>query len=152
MKNKTNRSNGGTIISVRGGVVDVHFDQCLPPIYTVLRAGAHAQIVIEVMTQLDAHRVRGIALTPTQGLARGMPVEDTGAPLQAPVGRQWERMQSLAAGDAPPAPRLLPVPNSVEAIAPLVGQILIDIEAAREQGDVVEIYLFHNRPKAAAAY
>jgi len=37
-------------------------------------------------TQLDAHRVRGIALTSTQGLARGMPVEDTGAPLQAPVG------------------------------------------------------------------
>ena len=87
MKSKTNSSNGGTVISVRGGVVDVRFDQCLPPIYTVLRAGAHSQIVVEVMAQLDASRVRGIALTPTQGLARGMPVEDTGGPLLVPVGK-----------------------------------------------------------------
>jgi F-type H+-transporting ATPase subunit beta len=40
------------------------------------------------MEQLDARRVRGIALTPTQGLARGMAVEDTGDPLRAPVGKQ----------------------------------------------------------------
>jgi F-type H+-transporting ATPase subunit beta len=39
------------------------------------------------MAQLDARRVRGIAMTPTQGLARGMPVEDTGGPLKAPVGK-----------------------------------------------------------------
>jgi F-type H+-transporting ATPase subunit gamma len=68
-----------------------------------------------------------------------------------------ERMQSLAGaagsdGAAPPTPRLLRVPNSVEAITPLVGQILIDIEAAREHGAVVEILLFHNRPKSAATY
>ena len=73
-------------MSVRGSVVDVKFDSQLPPIYTVLRAGDQQQIVIEVLAQLDAHRVRGIALTPTQGLARGMTVEDTGGPLQAPVG------------------------------------------------------------------
>jgi F-type H+-transporting ATPase subunit gamma len=75
-------------------------------------------------------------------------------PLPGTLERIWtvgERMQSLAGGGAP-TPRLLSVPNSVEAITPLVGQILIDIEAAREQGDVVEIYLFHNRPKSAAAY
>ena len=51
----------------------------------VLRTGRNAEIVIEVMTQLDAHRVLGIALTPTQGLARGMSVEDTGEPLRIPV-------------------------------------------------------------------
>jgi F-type H+-transporting ATPase subunit beta len=43
--------------------------------------------VIEVLAQQDDHHVRGIALTPTQGLARGMAVTDTGGPLQAPVGR-----------------------------------------------------------------
>jgi F-type H+-transporting ATPase subunit beta len=43
------------------------------------------------MAQLDARRVRGIALTPTQGLARGMPVEDTGGPLRAPVGKRSSR-------------------------------------------------------------
>ena len=59
----------------------------LPPIYSVLRAGAEKQIVIEVLAQLDARHVRGIALTPTQGLARGMAVEDTSGPLKAPVGK-----------------------------------------------------------------
>jgi F-type H+-transporting ATPase subunit beta len=81
-------SNRGAVISVRGSVVDVRFDRRLPPVYSVLRAGAAGQMVIEVMTQLDARRVRGIALTPTQGLARGMPVEDTGGPLKVPVGKQ----------------------------------------------------------------
>lgn len=44
------------------------------------------------------------------------------------------------------------VPNSVDAITPLVGQILIEIEAARERGEVVEVYLFHNHPKPGALY
>jgi len=72
-------ANIGTVAAVRGSVVDVRFEHRLPPLYSVLRAGAEAHIVIEVMSQLDAHRVRGIALTPTQGLARGMSVEDTGS-------------------------------------------------------------------------
>ena len=53
----------------------------------VAARGSEGQIVIEVLAQLDAHHVRGIALTPTQGLARGMAVEDTGGPLKAPVGK-----------------------------------------------------------------
>jgi len=80
-------ANTGTVAAVRGSVVDVRFEHSLPPLNSVLRAGGQSEIVIEVMTQLDAHRVRGIALTPTQGLARGMPVENTDAPLQAPVGK-----------------------------------------------------------------
>jgi len=80
--------NRGAVVAVRGSVVDVRFDQGLPQIYSVLHAGADGEIVIEVMGQLDARRVRGIALTPTQGLARGMAVEDTGAPLQAPTGKK----------------------------------------------------------------
>jgi F-type H+-transporting ATPase subunit beta len=80
--------NRGAVVSVRGSVVDVRFEQSLPPVYSVLRAGADGTIVIEVMSQLDAHQVRGIALTPTQGLARGMSVDDTGGPLRAPVGKK----------------------------------------------------------------
>lgn len=79
--------NVGTVVSVHGSVVDVRFDALLPAIHTVLNAGAEGRIVIEVMVQRDAHHVRGVALTPTQGLARGMPVHDTGRPLLAPVGR-----------------------------------------------------------------
>jgi F-type H+/Na+-transporting ATPase subunit beta len=80
-------ANPGTVVSVRGSVVDVRFDAQLPPIYSVLRAGDEQQIVIEVLAQRDVRHVRGIALTPTQGLARGMTVEDTGGSLQAPVGK-----------------------------------------------------------------
>jgi len=70
MKNETSPSNSGVVISVRGSVVDIRFDAHLPPIYPLLHA-KEGEIAIEVLAQLDAHRVCGIALTPTQGLARG---------------------------------------------------------------------------------
>lgn len=78
-------ANTGTVVAVRGSVVDVRFDAHLPPIHHLLHA-EQGRIVMEVQTQRDAQHVRAIALTATQGLARGMPVTDTGAPLQAPVG------------------------------------------------------------------
>jgi len=84
--NSQDHLTSGSVVSVRGSVVDVRFEEQLPPIYSVLRAGADKAIIIEVLAQIDARRVRGIALTPTQGLARGMSVENTGGPLQAPVG------------------------------------------------------------------
>ena len=86
MKNKTNHANLGAVVSVRGSVVDIRFDAHLPPIYSLLYA-KEGEIAIEVLSQLDARRVRGIALTPTQGLARGIAVEDTGGPLKVPVGK-----------------------------------------------------------------
>ena len=48
--------------------------------------------------------------------------------------------------------KLLSVPTSVNAITPLIGQILIEIEAALEEGDVGEVYVFHNHPKFGAVY
>ena len=80
--------NLGKVISVRGSVVDIWFEQNLPSIYTVLHTGKNKEITIEVLSQLDTHRVRGIALTPTQGLARGMVVETTGEQLKVPVGKK----------------------------------------------------------------
>ena len=77
----------GAVVAVRGSIVDVRFDASLPPIRSLLRIGLHGEMAIEVLSQLDARHVRGIALTPTQGLARGMPVQDTGGPLRAPVGK-----------------------------------------------------------------
>jgi F-type H+-transporting ATPase subunit beta len=76
----------GKIISVRGSVVDVYFEKDLPPIYTLLRSGKDKQISIEVLSQLNDHSIRGIALNPTQGLSRGMPVETDGKELTVPVG------------------------------------------------------------------
>lgn len=85
--NQSALHNTGTVISVRGSVVDIVFDKQLPPIRSLLKTGTDKQILIEVFSQLDQHRVRCIALTPTQGLARGMLVEDSGGPLQTPVGK-----------------------------------------------------------------
>jgi len=75
------------VVWVRGSIVELRFDDSLPAINSVLLAGADKQIVIEVLAQSDERQVRGIALTSTQGLARGMPVEDTGKPLTIPVGK-----------------------------------------------------------------
>ncbi|XZE17809.1 F0F1 ATP synthase subunit beta [Pirellulaceae bacterium SH449] len=79
-------ANIGTIISIRGSVVDVRFAAQLPQIYAVLRAGQDHAVVLEVLAHIDETQVRAIALTPTQGLSRGMKVIDTGETLQAPVG------------------------------------------------------------------
>ena len=87
MENVATATNTGVVVSVRGSVVDVRFDEHLPPVFSVLRTGEGRKIVIEVLEQRDAHRVRGIALTPTDGLARGMVVEDTGGQLKVPVGK-----------------------------------------------------------------
>jgi F-type H+-transporting ATPase subunit beta len=78
----------GKITSIRGSVVDVWFDADPPAIYTQLHTGANNEISLEVEAQLDDHRVRCIALTPTQGLYRGMASETRGRPLSVPVGKE----------------------------------------------------------------
>jgi F0F1-type ATP synthase beta subunit len=59
-------ANRFTILAVRGSVIDVRFDHLLLPINTLLHIGEDQRVVVEAWPQLDAHRVRGIALTPTQ--------------------------------------------------------------------------------------
>jgi len=78
----------GKVTSIRGSVIDVWFESPLPAINTLLLTGKENKIKMEVFTQLDAHHVRGIALTPTQGLARGMTVSSTGKELSVPVGKE----------------------------------------------------------------
>jgi F-type H+-transporting ATPase subunit gamma len=63
-----------------------------------------------------------------------------------------ERIQSrLADTDLVPEERFI-LPNSIGAITPLVGQILIEMEAHRERGGIAQVYLFHNRPEPGAIY
>ncbi|ELS00781.1 ATP synthase, F1 beta subunit [Xenococcus sp. PCC 7305] len=76
----------GQVISIRGSVVDVLFPHSLPAVYSLLIAGENKQVALEVMTYPSSGLVRTIALTPTQGLARGSIVKNTGHPLQVPVG------------------------------------------------------------------
>jgi F-type H+-transporting ATPase subunit beta len=83
-------ANMGKVAQVIGPVVDVSFEQTLPPIYSALRIADPARsihITCEVASHLGNNLVRSVALSPTEGLVRGMPVEDTGAPIKVPVGR-----------------------------------------------------------------
>ena len=66
-ENRNKNLNYGKIISVRGSVVDAWFENNLPPIYTLLHTGNDNQISVEVLSQIDLHCVRGIALTQLKG-------------------------------------------------------------------------------------
>ena len=79
--------NKGKIISIRGSVIDAYFPDEIPSLFGVLLTGEKWNIVIEVITHLDANTVRGIALTPTRGLAHNSDVIDKGETLKIPVGR-----------------------------------------------------------------
>ena len=77
--------NRGKIVQVVGPVVDVDFEPGqLPAIYTALKAGT---LTLEAMAHMGEGTVRTIALGPTEGLSRGIDVEDTGQPVTVPVGR-----------------------------------------------------------------
>ena len=78
----------GRVVSVQSSVIDVRFEGQLPPVNTILQTGDHQEILIEIRMQVDSRHVRGIALTPTQGLSRGAAVFNTGLPLRAPVGSE----------------------------------------------------------------
>ena len=76
----------GRVVAVRGSVVDVFFPGGAPALHRQLEAGADGGVVLEVVAHLASRRARAIALTPTQGLARGDPALDRGQPLLTPVG------------------------------------------------------------------
>jgi F-type H+-transporting ATPase subunit gamma len=63
-----------------------------------------------------------------------------------------ERVHGLLADAGLPPVGLFAVPNSVNAITPLVGQILVESEARRSHNEVVELHLFYNRPSSGAVY
>ncbi len=63
-----------------------------------------------------------------------------------------ERVRARLADAGVPLIGLFTVPNSVQAITPLVGQIQIESEARRAKGEYARLYIFHNRPKSGALY
>ncbi len=79
----------GRILAVVGPVVDVEFppDQ-LPQIYDAIEIpmGNGPVLVCEVQQHLGDGRVRAVAMSSTDGLQRGIPVHNTGAPISVPVG------------------------------------------------------------------
>jgi len=82
-------STTATIARVIGPVVDVQAAGDPPAIRTALRVKRdNAVVTMEVQQQLGGGMVRCIALQSTDGLQRGMAVEDTGAPIMVPVGQE----------------------------------------------------------------
>ncbi len=78
----------GKITQVIGAVVDVQFADELPPILNSLTTENNGKkLVLEVAQHLGENTVRTVAMDAPEGLVRGAPVEDTGAPIQVPVGK-----------------------------------------------------------------
>ncbi len=74
------------------------------------------------------------------------------APAKAEVWAVGERVQARLADAGLPLAGLFAVPNSVKAITPLVGQILLESETRRHAGEISELRLFYNRPTSGAVY
>jgi F-type H+-transporting ATPase subunit beta len=84
----------GKVVQIIGPVLDVEFDEDhLPAIYNAVHiqdpgteTGVPVDVIAEVEQHLGENRVRCVAMEPTDGLVRGMRVEDTGQPITVPVG------------------------------------------------------------------
>jgi F-type H+-transporting ATPase subunit beta len=80
--------NLGKIVAIRGVVIDAVFEGELPAIYNALEVSMpnDTKLVLEVQQHLGDNQVRAIAMDATDGLARGLEIVDTGAPISVPVG------------------------------------------------------------------
>lgn len=80
----------GVITQIIGPVIDVEFEQDnLPKIYDALNIYFEngEKVVLEVQQLLGENKVRTVAMSSTDGLKRGMKVENTGEPIKIPVGK-----------------------------------------------------------------
>jgi F-type H+-transporting ATPase subunit beta len=152
----TNVSAGkGTIAQVIGAVVDVQFEGELPPILNALETDNHGnRLVLEVAQHLGENTVRCIAMDTTEGLVRGQPVADTGAPISVPVGDgTLGRIMNVTgdpideAGEVPhetrraihqPAPAF--VDQSTEAEILVTGIKVVDLLAPYARGGKIGLF------------
>ena len=80
--------SSGRIVQIIGAVIDVEFARDgVPQVYDALTVDDR-DITLEVQQQLGDGVVRTIALGSTEGLSRGLSVQDTGAPVSVPVGTE----------------------------------------------------------------
>lgn len=86
-KKQSTQAAVGTISQVIGPVVDVRFSDSVPAIGNALIL-VEGRVVLEVTQQIGGGTVRCVAMSSTDGLQRGLAVEDTGAPISVPVGKE----------------------------------------------------------------
>ncbi|UCD28748.1 MAG: F0F1 ATP synthase subunit beta [Planctomycetota bacterium] len=91
-------TNIGQVIQVIGSTLDAEFDEDrMPALYNALKIEVERKVLglsdketlwCEVALHLGGGRIRAVALGSTDGVVRGMPVEDTGSPIMMPVGME----------------------------------------------------------------
>ncbi len=89
MSTRENGRNVGKIVEIKGVVIDAVFSDTLPSInnaVSITLPGDGGTLIAEVQQHLGDDRVRVVAMDSTDGLARGIDVVDTGAPISVPVG------------------------------------------------------------------
>jgi len=80
--------SSGKVVQVIGAVIDVEFPRdSVPQVYDALTVGDKG-LTLEVQQQLGDGVVRAIAMGPSEGVSRGLSVENTGAPISVPVGTE----------------------------------------------------------------
>ncbi len=88
---KTEELFDGEVVEAVGPVIDVRFnDKHLPNLLTALKVHVNDEnlLTVEVMQHIGDDKVRCVAMGATEGVARGMKVTDTGAPISVPVGEK----------------------------------------------------------------
>ncbi|MGR9107541.1 MAG: F0F1 ATP synthase subunit beta [Gammaproteobacteria bacterium] len=144
----------GTVLSIRGSVVDVQFPGRLPALANKLLAGDEGAIVLEVASHLSADSARCIAFSSTQGLGRGDPVIDSGSAICVPVGPRLlgrmldvfgnpiDRKGDLGEGEVRPIQQV-PVPLDKRRVSDRIfetGIKVIDLIAPLEQGGTAGLF------------
>ncbi len=80
--------SSGRIVQIIGAVIDVEFPRdSVPQVYDALKV-TERDLTLEVQQQLGDGVVRAIAMGSSEGVSRGLAVENTGAPISVPVGAE----------------------------------------------------------------
>jgi F-type H+-transporting ATPase subunit gamma len=119
-----------------------------------------APLILEGKRRTDAGTIGAIVFGSDQGLVgqfndvvADYAVKTLAAlPAKPEVWAVGERVHARLADAGLPLKGLYAVPNSVKAITPLVGRILVESETRQRQAEVAELHLFYNRPTSGAVY
>lgn len=125
-----------------------------------LRESGPAPLIVERKRQTVTGVIGAVVFGSDQGLvgqfndvAADYAVKTLAAlPAKPEIWAVGERVHARLADAGLPVVGLFPVPNSVMAITPLVGQILVKSETRLSNGEVTELHLFYNRPTSGAVY
>merc|ERR1712150_84248 len=127
--------NAGQVVSVIGAVVDVQFEDGLPEILNALDVeGRNPRLVLEVAQHLGENTVRTIAMDGTEGLVRGQPVTDTGAPIDERGPVNTDKRQAIHA-EAPEFAEM-----SVEQEILVTGIKVVDLLAPYVKGGKIGLF------------